>query len=388
MTKLNKSFSKLSSNYLFEEISNKKNEFIKNNPKTSIIDLGIGDITLPIVSSIIDAMNSASNELKNKDTLKGYGPSNGYLFLREKIYKNEYINFDISPDEIFISNGTKNDIANIQELFSTKCSVAICDPTYPVYVDSNIIAGRYENIFYLPCKEENNFHPEIPKKAYDLIYLCSPNNPTGIAYDKDYLSLWVEYAKRHNSIILFDGAYESFITSKNICHSIYEIKGAKEVAIEFRSFSKTAGFTSLRCSYIVIPKELKVENHKIIDLWKRRIASKFGGVPYPIQRGAEEVFSKNTKELINKNIQTYLNNAFLLKKHMISLGYKAFGGKNSPYVFCKTNNMSSWEFFDFLLENYNVISSPGSGFGKYGEGYIRLSGFAETEKIKIFINVK
>ncbi len=386
MTKLNKSFSELSPKYLFEEISKGKNDFIKNNPNTSIIDLGIGDITIPIVPSIIDAINTASNELKNKKTLKGYGPPNGYLFLREKIHKNEYINFDISPDEIFISNGTKNDIANIQELFSIQCSVAICDPTYPVYVDSNIIAGRYKNIYYLPCKEENNFYPEIPKKAYDLIYLCSPNNPTGIAYDKDYLSLWVEYAKKHNSIILFDGAYESFITSKNIPRSIYEIEGAKESAIEFRSFSKTAGFTSLRCSYIVIPKELNVDSIKIIDLWKRRIASKFGGVPYPIQRGAEEVFSKSTQELINTNINTYLNNSFLLKNHMISLGYKVFGGKDSPYVFCKTNNMSSWEFFDFLLDKYHVISSPGSGFGKYGEGYVRLSGFAETEKIHAFTN--
>lgn len=374
MSLLNKNYLKLKSGYLFPEIQRRAQLFADNHSNISLLNLGIGDITEPLAPTVAKAICEATQEMQNK--ARGYGPSSGYNFLKEKICQNDFASLPINPDEIFISDGTKCDIAAMQELFTTNNQVAICDPVYPVYVDSNIMAGRGKKICYLPCTEKNNFLPQIPSQACSLIYLCSPNNPTGTAFSKKELQKWVEYAQAKSAIIFFDAAYEAFITDPDLPHSIYEIKGADSVAIEFRSFSKTAGFTGLRCSYYVVPKKIKVEGTVLHSLWTRRVDTKFGGVSYPIQRGAETIYSPAGRQEIKQTITSYMNRTFFFKKELQKLGYTVFGGQNAPYLWVKTSpTYSSWQFFDHLLTK-GIVSTPGEGFGPSGNGFIRFSCFA------------
>lgn len=397
MIKINESFLKLKDNYLFSTINQKTKEYKNKNPEKKIINLGIGDVTLPIPSIITKAMSKSCEEMSKIETFRGYGPEQGYEFLREKIQQEDYgkRNINIDKTEIFVSDGAKCDTANISELFDISNKVAITDPVYPVYLDSNVIAGRsekyikelerFDGITYLSCISENNFIPELPKEKCDMIYLCYPNNPTGTVLTNEQLKVWVDYARENRAIILFDSAYEKYITQKDIPHSIYEIEGAKEVAIEFRSFSKTAGFTGIRCAYTVVPKQLVGYTNKgneisINSLWRRRSSCKFNGVSYITQRGAEAVYTKEAQQLIEENIKHYLSNANELKINLEKLGYKVYGGINSPYVWIKTpKQQSSWEFFDYLLEKANIVGTPGSGFGPSGEGYFRLTGFGKKE---------
>lgn len=397
MIKINENFLKLQDSYLFSTIAKKVSEFQKENPDAKIIKLGIGDVTRPLAKSVITAMQKAVEEMGNRETFRGYGPEQGYEFLREKIVEVDYKKrgVDISPNEIFISDGAKCDCGNIVDIFGINNKVAITDPVYPVYLDTNVMSGRtgnynsetgkYDKMIYMPATAENNFIPAFPEEIPDMIYLCYPNNPTGTTLSKDELSKWVQYAKEHSSIILFDAAYEAFITEEDVPHSIYEIEGAKEVAIEFRSFSKTAGFTGLRCAYMVVPKELVgyTENGQEISLhslWNRRHGTKFNGVSYPIQRAAEAVYSEEGQKEIKENIEYYLENAKTIKNGLKEAGFTAFGGVNSPYVWLKVpDGMTSWEFFDKLLKEANVVGTPGVGFGPSGEGYFRLTGFGTKE---------
>lgn len=399
MIKLNKNFLELQDSYLFSTIAKKVNDFQNKNPNKKIIKLGIGDVTLPIPSVITDAIKQAAEEMNHKETFKGYGPEQGYEFLRKTIVENDYLarGILIDQEEIFISDGAKCDTGNITDLFSQENIIAISDPVYPVYLDSNVIAGRsgkwnlkkgtYENIIYMKATKENQFKPKPEEltRNPDVIYLCSPNNPTGVALDKETLNEWINYAKDNHCIILYDAAYEAFITEENIPHSIYEIEGAKEVAIEFKSFSKTAGFTGLRCAYTVVPKELKVkENNQFISLnqlWNRRQSTKFNGVSYLIQRAAEAVYSKEGKKEIKKNIQYYQENANIIKKQLETKGYEVYGGINAPYLWMKIpNQMKSWDFFDLLLHKIQVVGTPGIGFGPKGEGYFRLTAFGDRDE--------
>jgi LL-diaminopimelate aminotransferase len=390
MAKLNHHYTKLTDGYLFQEIERKAAAFREKSPNVELINLGIGDISRPLSPAIVSALESASREMGSADTFKGYGPSQGYLFLREAIAENDYKSLGISPDEIFISDGAKNDIANLQEIFDIDNKVAIPDPTYPVYIDTNVMAGRtrpflksgcYGGVVYLLCNEKNHFLPELPNRSCDLIYLCSPNNPTGVAMDRETLRKWVNYARENKSVILFDGAYEAYIRSTNYPRSIYEIEGADEVAVEIRSFSKTAGFTGLRCSYTVIPKALKLlEGRQWISLhalWKRRHETKFNGVSYPVQKAAAAVYSEKGKEQIKALIDSYLEQSRLLLKTLTKGGFQAYGGIDAPYLWVKAPaEASSWHFFDYLLEKTHIISVPGSGFGSGGEGFVRLSSFS------------
>ncbi|HEX2582886.1 MAG TPA: LL-diaminopimelate aminotransferase [Chlamydiales bacterium] len=389
MAKLNHHYTKLAGNYLFQEIERRTSLFREKFPKAELINLGIGDISRPLPPSITSALENASREMGSPDTFKGYGPSQGYLFLREAIRENDYKDLPISSDEIFISDGAKNDIANLQEIFDIDNKIAMPDPTYPVYIDTNVMAGRtrpllksgsYGGVLYLPCNEKNQFVPDLPNRACDLIYLCSPNNPTGVAIDREHLQKWVHYAQQNSAVILFDGAYEAYIRSPNCPRSIYEIEGAKEVAIEIRSFSKTAGFTGLRCSYTVVPKALKLlEGRQWIslhDLWKRRHDTKFNGVSYPIQKAAAAVYSPQGKAEVKALIDSYLEQSNLLLKTLTQGGFKAYGGIDAPYLWVKAPaEATSWHFFDYLLEKTHIISVPGSGFGAAGEGFVRLSAF-------------
>lgn len=384
MVKLNHHYNKLSSGYLFQEIA-------KRTAGKSAIHLGIGDITRPLSPAIAAALNEASAEMGLENSFKGYGPAQGYSFLREAIAENDYAGLGISPDEVFISNGAKNDIADLQEIFAIENKVALPDPTYPVYIDTNVMAGRtrpavksggYGGVVYLPCNEKNGFLPQIPNRPCDLIYLCSPNNPTGIAMNRETLQKWVNFAREHKAIILFDGAYEAYIRSPDCPRSIFEIEGAHEVAIEVRSFSKTAGFTGLRCSYTVISQRLKVhEGGAILSphaLWKRRMETKSNGVPYPVQRAAAAVYSKQGKIEVKETIDSYLAGAKLLKNNLSQ--FKVVGGEDAPYLWLKTPaKYSSWEFFDLVLEKAQIITTPGIGFGNEGEGYVRLSAFAHPD---------
>lgn len=393
MTKLNHHFQKLSDTYLFPEIEKRVAALKEKNPSAPLLNLGIGDVTHPIFPNVIKALKDASEEMGSIDTFRGYGPTEGYAFLREAICQNDYK--DISPDEIFISDGINTDISNIQEIFSTENRVAVIDPAYPVYVDINVMAGRtrpllktggYGGITYLQCDEENGFQPQPPNVHVDLVYLCSPNNPTGVALTRETLEKWVTYAKKHEAIILFDAAYEAFITS-DAPRSIYEIEGAKEVAIEFKSFSKSSGFTGLRCSYTVIPHALRVSDagriHSLNELWRRRVETKSNGVSYPIQRAAEALYSPLGRLAIKNVIKTYNERAQSLLKGLDQIGYTVYGGVDSPYVWCKTPpKVGSWEFFDFILENIHVITLPGLGFGNAGNGFIRFSAFAPPEAIQ------
>lgn len=404
MININENFLELQDSYLFSTIAKKVAEFQKNNPKKEIIKLGIGDVTRPIVPAVIDAMHNAVNEMAESATFKGYGPEQGYDFLKEKIKEYDFAkrNVNIELDEIFISDGAKCDCGNIVDIFGKDNKVAITDPVYPVYLDTNVMSGRsgnfnqdsgkYEEILYMSSTENNNFVPELPKEKVDIIYLCYPNNPTGTTLKKEELEKWVKYAKENKSIILYDAAYEAFITEEDVPHSIYEIEGAKEVAIEFRSFSKTAGFTGLRCAYAVVPKELKGYTKEgkevsINKLWNRRHCTKFNGVSYVIQRAAEAVYSEEGQKQIKENIKYYLENARIIKEGLEETGYKVFGGVNSPYVWLKVpEGISSWEFFDKLLSQAGVVGTPGVGFGPSGEGYFRLTAFNSKENTIKAIN--
>lgn len=397
MSYINENFLNLQESYLFSTIAKKVAKYMENNPNKNVIRLGIGDVTRPIVPACVEAMHKAIDEMGTANEFKGYGPEQGYEFLREAIVENDYRRrgIDIKKDEIFISDGAKCDCGNIVDIFSEDNKVAITDPVYPVYLDTNVMSGRsgkfdaksnkYENIVYLPVTEENDFKPELPKEKVDMIYLCFPNNPTGTVLSKKELKKWVDYANKNNSIILYDSAYEAFITEENIPHSIYEIEGAKDVAIEFKSFSKNAGFTGVRCAYVVIPKELKGyskdgKEYEINKLWNRRTCTKFNGVSYIVQRGAEATFSERGKKEIKENINYYMGNAKIIKQGLEEAGFKVYGGVNSPYVWLRVpENMSSWEFFDKLLEEVNIVGTPGSGFGPSGERYFRLTAFGTRE---------
>lgn len=397
MIKINENFLELQDSYLFSTIAKKISEFQKENPEKKIIKLGIGDVTKPIVPAITDAMKNAIDEMGKLETFKGYGPEQGYDFLREKIVKYDYTsrNVEIDVDEIFVSDGAKCDCGNIGDILSDDNIVAITDPVYPVYLDTNIMAGRsgkynketgkYENIIYIPATSENDFKPELPKQKVDMIYLCFPNNPTGTTINKDELKKWVEYAKENKAIILFDSAYEAYISEEDVPHTIYEIEGAKEVAIEFRSFSKTAGFTGVRCAYAVVPKQLKGytedgEEISLNKLWNRRQTTKFNGVSYITQKAAEAVYSEEGQNQIKENINYYMNNAKIIREGLIEAGYTVYGGVNAPYIWLKVpERISSWEFFDKLLKEANVVGTPGVGFGPSGEGYFRLTAFGTKE---------
>lgn len=394
MVKVNNNFLKLQDSYLFSTIAKKVKAYQKEHPDKKIIKLGIGDVTLPIPNSIKLAMEKAIEEMNHKETFRGYGPEQGYEFLREKIIKYDYQkrNIEIDISEVFVSDGAKCDTGNIVDLFDTDNIVAISDPVYPVYLDTNVISGRsgeyiqnkgvYENIEYMKLTQENNFeiHPKDLSRRVDLIYICSPNNPTGTVLNKDILKEWVEYAKQNNSIILYDAAYEAYIQEENIPHSIYEIEDAKKVAIEFKSFSKTAGFTGLRCAYTIIPKELNIKGVSLNDLWKRRQCTKFNGVSYVTQRGAEAVYSEEGMKEIRENIKYYQNNAKIIKKGLDDAKIDYVGGINAPYIWLKVpNNMKSWDYFDLLLQKANIVGTPGVGFGPSGEGYFRLTAFGDRE---------
>ena len=397
MITINENYLKLQDSYLFSTIAKRIEKFTKEHPDKKIIKLGIGDVTLPIAPVAGEAIKKATEEMLKKETFRGYGPEQGYDFLREKIAKYDYeaLGVTIETDEIFVSDGAKCDTGNIGEIFGQDNVIAITDPVYPVYLDTNIMAGRtgeynektakFENVAYLPTTAKNNFIPELPTKKVDMIYLCFPNNPTGTVLTKEKLARWVTYAKENKAIILFDGAYEAFITEEGIPHSIYEIEGAKEVAIEFRSFSKTAGFTGVRCAYTVVPKELKAYTREgkeisLNQLWNRRQCTKFNGVPYIMQRAAEAIYSEEGQKQIKQNIAYYQENAKLIVEGLQKAGYTVFGGKNAPYIWLRVpESYTSWEFFDYLLEKANVVGTPGSGFGPSGEGYFRLTAFGSRE---------
>ncbi len=385
MSLINENFLKLQDSYLFSTIAKKVAKYTEENPDKQIIKLGIGDVTRPIVPACVEAMHKAVDEIGTAEGFKGYGPEQGYDFLRTAIVENDYKTrgVEIEKDEIFVSDGAKCDCGNIVDIFGKGNKVAITDPVYPVYLDTNIMSGR--EVIYLPVTAENNFVPELPKEKVDMIYLCFPNNPTGTVLTKEELKKWIDYAKENNSVILYDAAYEAFITEENIPHSIYEVEGAKEVAIEFRSYSKTAGFTGVRCAYVVIPKELKGktkdgEEISYNKLWNRRTCTKFNGVSYIVQRAAEATYSEEGRKQIQENINYYLENARIIKQGLEKAGFTCYGGVNSPYVWLKVpDGMTSWEFFDELLEKANVVGTPGSGFGPHGEGYFRLTAFGTKE---------
>ena len=392
MYQINDNYLKLPGSYLFSTIGKKVAAYSAANPDKNIIRLGIGDVTQPIAPSIIAAMHKAVDEMGNAETFHGYAPDLGYEFLRDVIAKDDYQarGCNISADEIFISDGAKSDSGNIQEIFSVNNRIAVCDPVYPVYVDSNVMAGRtgtydpktetWSNVIYMPCTAENHFVPELPKETPDMIYLCLPNNPTGTTLTKDQLQEWVDYANKVGAVIIYDAAYEAYISEDDVAHSIYECEGARTCAIELRSFSKNAGFTGTRLGFTVVPKELKCNDVSLHALWARRHGTKFNGAPYIVQRAGEAVYSEAGKRELKEQVAYYMNNAKTIKNGLKDAGYEVYGGTNAPYIWLKTpNNMTSWEFFDYLLENANVVGTPGSGFGPSGEGYFRLTAFGNHE---------
>ena len=392
MYKINENYQKLPGSYLFSTIAKKVNAFTAANPDKSIIRLGIGDVTQPIAPAVIDAMHKAVDEMANAETFRGYAPDLGYEFLRNAIVENDYksLGCDISADEIFVSDGAKSDSANIQEIFDLDNKIAVCDPVYPVYIDSNVMAGRtgvydaeketWSNVIYMPCTKENGFVPEFPKETPDIIYLCLPNNPTGTTITKAQLQEWVDYANKVGAVILYDAAYKAYISESDVAHSIYECEGARTCAIELNSFSKNAGFSGVRLGYTVVPKDLKCGDVSLNAMWARRHGTKFNGAPYIIQRAGEATYSPEGKAQLNEQIAYYMKNATAIKNGLKDAGYTVFGGVNSPYIWLKTpGNMTSWEFFDYLLENANVVGTPGSGFGPSGEGYFRLTAFGTYE---------
>ncbi|MGI6450376.1 MAG: LL-diaminopimelate aminotransferase [Desulfitobacteriia bacterium] len=396
MALVNENYLKLPGSYLFSEIARRINQFKKDNPQANIIRMGIGDVTRPLAPAVIEAMHKAVDEMGRLESFRGYGPEQGYSFLAQKIIDHDFapLGIELSIDEVFISDGAKTDTANFQELFGLNNVLAVTDPVYPVYVDSNVMAGRtgypdqngqFEGIVYLPCKEENGMKPALPTTKVDLIYLCYPNNPTGMTLTKEELKQWVDYARDNKAIILFDAAYEGFIQEEGVPHSIFEIEGAREVAVEFRSFSKTAGFTGTRCAYTIVPKEVVAYDaqggaHSLNKLWLRRQTTKFNGVSYPVQAAAAAVFSEEGQKQVKETIAYYLENARIIKEGLEKAGFKVFGGVNAPYIWLKTpQNMPSWDFFDKLMQEAHVVGTPGAGFGASGEGYFRLTAFNTRE---------
>lgn len=388
MYQINENYNKLPGNYLFSTVAKKVDAFKAANPDASIIRLGIGDVTQPLIPAVIEALHKSVDEMASAETFRGYAPDLGYDFLRNAIAKNDYAarGCDIAADEIFVSDGAKSDSGAIQEIFSADARIAVCDPVYPVYVDSNVMAGRcgdydaatgkWSRVIYMPTTAENAFIPDYPMETPDLIYLCFPNNPTGTTLNKDQLQGWVDYANRVGAVILFDAAYEAYITEADVPHSIYECKGARSCAIELRSFSKNAGFTGLRLGFTVVPKDLVCKGTALHSLWARRHGTRFNGAPYIVQRAGEAVYSAEGKAQIREQIANYQKNAAFIRQGLLDAGYEVFGGINSPYLWLKTpKGMSSWEFFDYLLENANVVGTPGAGFGPSGEGYFRLTAF-------------
>jgi LL-diaminopimelate aminotransferase len=396
MAQINDNFIKIPATYLFSEISKRITQHLAQNPSAPIIRMGIGDVSLPLPDAAVDAMVAAANEQRHVDTFRGYGPEQGYAFLREAIVENDFRSkgINIDADEIFVSDGAKSDTGNIGDIFSKDNKVAITDPSYPVYVDTNAMGGRagepnkqnvWSNLIYLPCNAENNFIPSLPTEKADLIYLCYPNNPTGTSLTHEQLKVWIDYAKANQSVILYDAAYEAFITETDVPHSIYEIEGAREVAIEFRSFSKTAGFTGTRCGYTIVPKSLTAlsesgEKVELNKLWNRRHSTKFNGTSYVVQRAAEATYSPEGKKQVRALIDFYMENARIIRQALIDNGNTIYGGLNAPYVWVKTpENMSSWEYFDYLLKEKNIVCTPGAGFGQSGEGFVRFSAFGSRE---------
>ena len=398
MALVNEHFLKLSNNYLFSDIAKKVNAFKVSHPKERVISLGIGDVTQPLCPAVIEAMHKAVDEMSNKETFRGYGPEHGYDFLREAILKNDYLSRGIHLDisEIFVNDGAKSDTGNIQEILRWDNSIGVTDPIYPVYIDSNAMIGRagvFENghwssVTYFPCTAENNFIPQLPDHRVDMIYLCYPNNPTGTVLPKEELRKWVNFALRNESVIFYDSAYEAYIRDENIPHSIYEIKGARKCAIEFRSYSKTAGFTGVRCGYTVIPKELQAftldgKTGELNHLWERRQSTKFNGTSYISQRGAEAIYTPEGREQIRKTIDYYMGNARIMRDALTKLGLTVYGGENAPYLWVKTpNGMESWKFFEQLLYGAGIVCTPGVGFGPSGEGYIRFTAFGNREDVE------
>lgn len=399
MVKANPDYLQLRGSYLFSNIAKKVAAYKAKNPDADIIRLGIGDVTQPLTPSVIAAMHKAVDEQAHAETFRGYTPDLGYSFLREAISRVDFAKrgVKISPDEIFISDGAKSDSGNIQEIFSRDARIAVCDPVYPVYVDTNVMAGRtgefmentqtWSKVIYMPCRAENNFAPQLPAEVPDVIYLCFPNNPTGATLTKDQLQKWVDYANEHKAVIIFDAAYEAYISEPDVPHSIYECDGAKTCAIEIRSFSKNAGFTGVRLGYTVVPKVLKDSNGVAFrDLWARRHGTKFNGAPYIQQRAGEAVYTDQGQQEIHGLVSYYMTNARLIREGLTDAGFTCSGGVNSPYIWLKTpDNMTSWEFFDYLLDKAHVVGTPGSGFGPSGEGYFRLTAFGSHENTKAAI---
>lgn len=396
MFKVNENFLELPSDYLFSTVGRRIADFLAANPGTPVIRMGIGDVTRPLCAKAIDALVKASREQASAETFRGYGPEQGYRFLTEKIAETDYRSrhIDIDCDDIFISDGAKSDIGNIGDILGAGNRIAVTDPVYPVYVDTNVMAGRaghllpdghWSRIIYLPCTEQNGFCPELPDEIPDIIYLCYPNNPTGTALTRSQLKNWVDYARQNGCLILFDSAYEAYVCDNDVPHSIYEIDGSKEVAIEFRSFSKTAGFTGLRCGYTVVPKELYCKDGNGVKislnrLWNRRQCTKFNGTAYVVQRAAEALYSAEGLRQVSDGIAYYMANATVLRKSLVETGLKVFGGVNAPYLWVKApGSMSSWDFFDFMLDKLNIAVTPGVGFGPGGEGYVRLTAFSSHE---------
>ena len=392
MFKANENYAKLPGSYLFSTIGKKVKEYSKAHPDAKLIRLGIGDVTLPLAPSVIAAMHSAVDEMGKAETFRGYAPDLGYEFLRKAIIDGDYKAWgvDLDIDEIFISDGAKSDSGNIGDIFAADNRIAVCDPVYPVYVDSNAMSGRtgnydkasekWSNVTYMPCTAENSFVPELPKERADVIYLCYPNNPTGAVATKEQLQKWVDFALANGSLIIFDAAYEAYITEKDIPHSIYECEGAKKCAIEIRSFSKNAGFTGTRLGFTVVPKALVLDGVSLNSLWARRSGTKFNGAPYIIQRAGEAVYSEAGRRETREMVAYYMNNAKVIREGLKDAGFDVYGGVNAPYIWLKTpGNMTSWEFFDYLLETVNVVGTPGSGFGPSGEGYFRLTAFGSLE---------
>ena len=399
MALVNEHFLKLPNNYLFADIAKKVNAFKVSHPKADVISLGIGDVTQPLCPAVIEAMHKAVDEMANKDTFRGYGPEQGYQFLRDAIVKNDFVarGIHLEASEIFVNDGAKSDTGNFQELVRWDNSIGVTDPIYPVYIDSNVMIGRagelgedgkWSNVTYMPCTAENGFNPALPDKRVDVIYLCYPNNPTGTVITRDELRKWVNYAIKNDALIFYDAAYEAYIQDDDIPHSIYEIKGARKVAVEFHSFSKTAGFTGIRCGYTVVPKELTVATLKgeripLNHLWNRRQCTKFNGTSYISQRAAEAIYTPEGKEQVKATIDYYMNNARTMYNTLTDLGLEVYGGRNAPYIWVKTpNDMGSWKFFEQMLYEAHVVCTPGVGFGPSGEGYIRLTAFGDADDCK------
>ncbi len=399
MARINSHYLKLTAGYLFPEIGRRVTAFLQRHPDARVLRLGIGDVTRPLPPAVIEALHEGVESMARAQTFRGYGPEQGYEFLREVIAEQDYRSrgVKVTADEVFVSDGSKCDCANIQEIFDVRARVAVADPVYPVYLDTNVMAGRtgrsnaeghYEGVVYMPCTEASGFLPDLPAEPVDLVYLCFPNNPTGAVATKEVLARWVEYAHRNDAILLYDAAYEAYISDPRVPHSIYEVDGARQVAIEFRSFSKTAGFTGTRCAFIVVPRDVTGKDDQgnrvpVHGLWSRRHSTKFNGVAYPIQLGAAAVYSPEGKSQVRDTISYYMENARLIREGLASAGFKVFGGLNAPYIWLKTpGGATSWDFFDTLLSRAKVVGTPGSGFGPSGEGYFRLSAFGERSNVQ------